>query len=110
MPMTCTMKRLIILPGRVVLSSTALCIQPIESTGRRQVDRAPELVLPRPNYQDDAQKPISKNPCGTPKPRTHTTVMQELDHPAILTALGREPDLSDLRSWVRGFLEGVVPA
>ncbi len=84
---------------------TALCISPVEVPEEEWIA---ELFAEEPNYQDDAQKTDIEESLRALKAEIARDLSsdEELEPPCDLT-LGDEPDLSDLRSWCVGFLEGV---
>lgn len=84
---------------------TALCISPVEVPEEEWIA---ELFAEEPNYQDEAQKIDIEGSLRELKAEIARDLSgdEELEPPCDLT-LGDEPDLSDLRSWCIGFLEGV---
>ncbi|MFO7704597.1 MAG: YecA family protein [Halopseudomonas sp.] len=84
---------------------TALCISPVEVPEEEWIA---ELFAEEPNYQDEAQKIDIEASLRELKAEIARDLSgdEELEPPCDLT-LGDEPDLSDLRSWCIGFLEGV---
>lgn len=84
---------------------TALCISPVDVPEEEWIA---ELFAEEPNYQDEAQKADIEGSLRELKADIARDLSgdEELAPPCDLT-LGEEPDLSDLRSWCIGFLEGV---
>lgn len=84
---------------------TALCISPVEVPEQEWIA---ELFAEEPNYQDAAQKTDIETALLSLKSHIARDLAsdEEFEPPCDLS-LGEEPDLSDLRSWCVGFLEGV---
>src|SRR5690606_15571746 len=84
---------------------TALSISPVEVPEQEWMF---ELFAEEPKYTDDAQKADIETTLRELKALIGRILAsdEELEPPCELP-LGDEPDLSDLRSWCVGFLEGV---
>ena len=84
---------------------TALSISPVEVPEQEWMF---ELFAEEPQYADEAQKADIEGSLRDLKALIGRVLAsdEELEPPCELT-LGDEPDLSDLRSWCVGFLEGV---
>lgn len=84
---------------------TALSISPAEIPEQEWIF---ELFAEEPKYTDAAQKADIENTLRELKALIERILAsdEDLEPPCELT-LGDEPDLSDLRSWCVGFLEGV---
>jgi len=84
---------------------TALSISPVEVPEQEWMF---ELFAEEPKYTDDAQKADIETTLRELKALIERILAsdEDLEPPCELT-LGDEPDLSDLRSWCVGFLEGV---
>ena len=84
---------------------TALSISPAEIPEQEWIF---ELFAEEPKYTDAAQKSDIENTLRELKALIERILAsdEDLEPPCELT-LGDEPDLSDLRSWCVGFLEGV---
>ncbi len=84
---------------------TALSIAPVEVPEQEWIF---ELFAEEPKYTDDAQKTDIEGTLRDLKALIGRILAsdEDLEPPCELT-LGDEPDLSDLRSWCVGFLEGV---
>ena len=84
---------------------TALSIAPVDVPEQEWMF---ELFAEEPKYTDDAQKADIEGSLRNLKELIARILAsdEDLEPPCELT-LGDEPDLSDLRSWCIGFLEGV---
>lgn len=83
----------------------ALCISPVDVPEEEWIA---ELFAEEPNYSDEAQKTDIEDGLRNLKSQIARELASDEDlEPPCDLELGDEPDLSDLRSWCVGFLEGV---
>lgn len=84
---------------------TALCISPAPVEEREWIDA---LFAEPPQYSDDAQRKDIEQALVQLKTRIAQQLAsdEDMELPCNLD-LGDEPDLSDLRGWCIGFMEGV---
>jgi len=83
----------------------ALCISPVDVPEEEWIA---ELFAEEPNYRDEAQKTDIEDGLRNLKSQIARELASDEDlEPPCDLELGDEPDLSDLRSWCVGFLEGV---
>lgn len=83
----------------------ALCISPVDVPEEEWIA---ELFAEEPNYRDEAQKADIEDGLRALKTQIARELASDEDlEPPCDLSLGDEPDLSDLRSWCVGFLEGV---
>ncbi|WP_027589379.1 YecA family protein [Pseudomonas sp. RL] len=84
---------------------TALCVSPEPVEEREWIDA---LFAEPPHYQDEAQRQDIEQALVQLKARIAQQLAsdEDMELPCDLD-LGDEPDLSDLRGWCIGFMEGV---
>ncbi|AKX58999.1 hypothetical protein AKN88_02880 [Thiopseudomonas alkaliphila] len=84
---------------------TALCISPVKMPQREWID---ELFAEEPAYQDANEKAQIEDALVQLKNQIARQLASDddIELPCELY-LGDDPDLSDLRSWCIGFMEGV---
>lgn len=84
---------------------TALCVSPEPVEEREWIDA---LFAEPPHYQDEAQRQDIEQALVQLKARIAQQLAsdEDMELPCDLD-LGEEPDLSDLRGWCIGFMEGV---
>ncbi len=84
---------------------TALAISPVDVPDDEWLE---ELFAEQPNYQDAEQQALIEGTLRELKTRLGSELASDeaLEMPCDLY-LGDEPDLSDIRSWCVGFMEGV---
>ena len=84
---------------------TALCVSPEPVEEREWIDA---LFAEPPHYQDEAQRQDIEQALVQLKARIAQQLAsdEDMELPCELD-LGDEPDLSDLRGWCIGFMEGV---
>ena len=84
---------------------TALCVSPEPVEEREWIDA---LFAEPPHYRDEAQRQDIEHALVQLKARIAQQLAsdEDMELPCDLD-LGEEPDLSDLRGWCIGFMEGV---
>src|SRR5690554_5512036 len=84
---------------------TALCVSPEPVEEREWIDA---LFAEPPHYRDDSQRQDIEHALVQLKARIAQQLAsdEDMELPCELD-LGDEPDLSDLRGWCIGFMEGV---
>ncbi|KHL67814.1 hypothetical protein SF06_33960 [Pseudomonas flexibilis] len=84
---------------------TALCVSPEAVPEREWIDA---LFAEPPHYRDEAQRQDIEGGLAQLKARIAQQLAsdEDMELPCDLD-LGEEPDLSDLRGWCIGFMEGV---